>query len=61
MRVLIIDPDEARAALVAQGLDGVEPLDEPQDVVALVHGNLVNGAANMYHTSDLLISCYDDR
>jgi response regulator NasT len=27
MRVLIIDPDEARAALVAQGLVGVEPLD----------------------------------
>jgi response regulator NasT len=27
MRVLIIDPDEARAALVAQGLDGVKPLE----------------------------------
>ncbi|WP_091737743.1 ANTAR domain-containing response regulator [Phenylobacterium immobile] len=27
MRVLIIDPDEARAALVAQGLLGIEPLD----------------------------------
>lgn len=27
MRVLIIDPDEARAALVAQGLDGVQPLE----------------------------------
>ena len=27
MRVLIIDPDEARAALVAQGLAGVEPLE----------------------------------
>jgi response regulator NasT len=27
MRVLIIDPDEARAALVAQGLVGVEPLE----------------------------------
>jgi len=27
MRVLIIDPDEARAALVAQGLGGVEPLE----------------------------------
>lgn len=27
MRVLIIDPDEARAALVAQGLDGIQPLE----------------------------------
>jgi response regulator NasT len=27
MRVLIIDPDEARAALVAQGLAGVKPLE----------------------------------
>ena len=27
MRVLIIDPDEARAALVAEGLAGVEPLE----------------------------------
>lgn len=27
MKVLIIDPDEARAALVAQGLAGVKPLD----------------------------------
>ncbi len=27
MRVLIIDPDEVRAALVAQGLEGVKPLD----------------------------------
>ena len=27
MRVLIIDPDEARAALVAQGLAGMEPLE----------------------------------
>jgi response regulator NasT len=27
MRVLIIDPDEARAALVAQGLVGFEPLE----------------------------------
>jgi response regulator NasT len=27
MRVLIIDPDEARAALVAQGLAGIEPLE----------------------------------
>jgi response regulator NasT len=27
MRVLIIDPDEARAALVAQGLSGIEPLE----------------------------------
>jgi response regulator NasT len=27
MRVLIIDPDEARAALVAQGLVGVKPLE----------------------------------
>lgn len=26
MRVLIIDPDEARAALVAEGLEGVKPL-----------------------------------
>jgi len=26
MRVLIIDPDEARAALVAEGLAGVRPL-----------------------------------
>ncbi|HEX5775126.1 MAG TPA: histidine kinase, partial [Caulobacteraceae bacterium] len=27
MRVLVIDPDPARAALVAEGLVGVEPLD----------------------------------
>lgn len=27
MRVLIIDPDEARAALVAQGLAGIHPLE----------------------------------
>lgn len=27
MRVLIIDPDEARGALVAQGLSGIEPLE----------------------------------
>lgn len=27
MRVLVIDPDEARAALVAEGLAGVEPLE----------------------------------
>lgn len=27
MRVLIIDPDEARAALVAQGLAGIDPLE----------------------------------
>lgn len=27
MRVLIIDPDEARAALVAQGLLGIDPLE----------------------------------
>lgn len=27
MRVLVIDPDEARAALVEEGLQGVEPLD----------------------------------
>jgi response regulator NasT len=30
MRVLIIDPDPARAALVAEGLDGVDPLDVRQ-------------------------------
>lgn len=27
MRVLVIDPDEARAALVAEGLAGIEPLE----------------------------------
>ncbi len=27
MRVLVIDPDEARAALVAEGLSGIEPLE----------------------------------
>ena len=27
MRVLVIDPDPARAALVAEGLAGVEPLE----------------------------------
>jgi response regulator NasT len=27
MRVLIVDPDEARAALVAQGLAGIKPLE----------------------------------
>jgi response regulator NasT len=27
MRVLVIDPDEARAALVEEGLQGIEPLD----------------------------------
>src|SRR5512140_2457560 len=27
MRVLVIDPDPARAALVAEGLSGVEPLE----------------------------------
>jgi len=33
MRVLIIDPDEARAALVAQGLAGVEPLEVRRSAV----------------------------
>jgi len=33
MRVLIIDPDEARAALVAQGLAGVEPLEVSRSAV----------------------------
>ena len=27
MRVLVVDPDPARAALVAEGLAGVQPLD----------------------------------
>lgn len=27
MRVLVIDPDHARAALVAEGLEGIEPLE----------------------------------
>ena len=27
MRVLVIDPDQARAALVAEGLEGVQPLE----------------------------------
>ena len=27
MRVLVVDPDPARAALVAEGLAGVEPLE----------------------------------
>jgi len=30
MRVLVIDPDEARAALVAEGLVGIEPLEVRQ-------------------------------
>ena len=30
MRVLVIDPDPARAALVAEGLDGVDPLEVRQ-------------------------------
>ena len=30
MRVIVIDPDPARAALVAEGLDGVDPLEVRQ-------------------------------
>ena len=33
MRVLVVDPDPARAALVAEGLAGVEPLDVRQTAV----------------------------
>src|SRR3990167_1771388 len=33
MRVLVIDPDPARAALVAEGLAGVDPLDLRQSAV----------------------------
>ena len=33
MRVLVIDPDPARAALVAEGLAGVDPLDVRQSAV----------------------------
>ena len=33
MRVLVIDPDPARAALVAEGLSGVEPLEVRQSPV----------------------------
>jgi response regulator NasT len=33
MRVLIIDPDEVRAALVAQGLEGVKPLEVRRSAV----------------------------
>jgi response regulator NasT len=33
MRVLVIDPDPARAALVAEGLAGVEPLEVRQSAI----------------------------
>ncbi|MDP1631256.1 MAG: ANTAR domain-containing protein [Caulobacter sp.] len=33
MRVLVIDPDPARAALVAEGLTGVDPLDVRQSMI----------------------------
>ena len=33
MRVLVIDPDPARAALVAEGLDGVDPLEVRQSAM----------------------------
>ena len=33
MRVLVIDPDPARAALVAEGLEGVQPLEVRQAAV----------------------------
>jgi len=33
MRVLVIDPDPARAALVAEGLQGVDPLEVRQAAV----------------------------
>jgi response regulator NasT len=33
MRVLVIDPDPARAALVAEGLKGIEPLEVRQAAV----------------------------
>ncbi|HVK41967.1 MAG TPA: ANTAR domain-containing protein [Phenylobacterium sp.] len=33
MRVLVIDPDPARAALVAEGLEGVDPLEVRQTAV----------------------------
>ena len=33
MRVLVIDPDPARAALVAEGLDGVDPLEVRQSAL----------------------------
>lgn len=33
MRVLVIDPDPARAALVAEGLEGVDPLEVRQAAV----------------------------
>ncbi|MBI5940852.1 MAG: ANTAR domain-containing protein [Caulobacterales bacterium] len=33
MRVLVIDPDPARAALVAEGLAGVDPLDVRQSAI----------------------------
>jgi response regulator NasT len=33
MRVLVIDPDTARAALVAQGLEGVQPLEVRRSAV----------------------------
>ncbi|HJV43934.1 ANTAR domain-containing response regulator [Caulobacter sp.] len=33
MRVLVIDPDAARAALVAQGLEGVQPLEVRRSAV----------------------------
>ncbi len=33
MRVLLIDPDPARAALVAEGLTGIQPLELRQSAV----------------------------
>lgn len=46
MRVLIIDPDEARAALVAQGLAGVDPL-QVQRMAAFDESAAVRFAADV--------------
>ncbi len=51
MRVLIIDPDEARAALVAQGLQGIEPLEVRRRAV------FDQGEAAAYGADVVVIAC----
>jgi response regulator NasT len=51
MRVLLIDPDPARAALVAEGLEGVHPLEVRQTPV-LVEADIVAFAPDV-----IVIAC----
>ena len=52
MRVLVVDPDPARAALVAEGLAGVEPLE-------VRHAAVFNAAAAAAFGPDVLVVASD--